>query len=194
MDTREQNTAALRKVFKQMNKFMLLMWRLGFGPFINNPQVGYIMVLTTTGHKSGLRRRAPVNFDRDGDNVYCIAAYGEKTHWYRNLVADPNCEVWLPGEWWAGVAEEVTGIDERLPILRRVLIRSGFAARAFEGIEPKYMSEDQLREQDAHYKVMRIRLIARRTGPDGPGDLAWIWPAVLGMLLMWLAWRSSRAA
>jgi hypothetical protein len=49
-------------------------------------------------------------------------------------------EVWLPDSWWAGVAEDVSGIEDRLPILRQVLIASGFAAPMM-GVEPKTMSD-----------------------------------------------------
>ncbi|MBN1286876.1 MAG: nitroreductase family deazaflavin-dependent oxidoreductase [Anaerolineae bacterium] len=180
----------LRWGFRQMNKCMLLMWRLGLGRFLSNPQVGYIMVLVTTGHKSGLKRYAPANFEQDGQSVYCLPGMGARTHWYRNLMADPHCEVWLPDGRWHGVAEEVAGEAERLPLLRRVLVRSGFAAKLFEGIDPAYLSNDHLRELGARYeKLLKINLIAPCAGPGGPGDLAWVW-AVLG--LVFLAWLLLR--
>lgn len=183
----------LRWFFKQGNKLMMLMWRLGLGRFINTPQGGYIMVLVTTGHKSGLKRYAPVNFARDDHTVYCLPGFGARTHWYRNLIADPNCEVWLPDGWWSGVAEEVTDESQRRAILRRVLVRSGFAAKIFEDIEPAYMSDDHLSELAEHYeKIVQIHLVARRTGPGGPGDLAWVW-WILGalLLILWLGRRKS---
>ncbi len=190
MKRTEQDVKQMRAMFKQLNKFMLFMWRLGLGPIISTPQSGYIMVLVSTGHKSGLLRRAPVNFARDGDTVYCLAGLGAKTHWYRNLMADPHCEVWLPDGRWAGIAEEIKDETERLPILRRVLIRSGFAAKLFDGIEPAYMSEDHLRALDPSYKVIKIKLREQTTGAGGPGDLVWVWP-VMG-LIAWLLWKLCR--
>lgn len=175
----------LRALFRQFNRVMLLMWRLGFGRYCNSPYFGYIMVLTTTGRKSGLRRRAPVNFDQDDGFVYCLAGFGEKTHWYRNLLADPRCEVWLPDGWWAGEAEAVTDPEERMRRAHRLLIRSGFAARLFEGLDPANLSDDTLRAIGAR-GVVRIRLTEPRSGPGGPGDLAWVW-SVLGAALLGLA-------
>ena len=54
----------LRQGFKYLNKFMLLLWRLGLGNLLNAwPDVGgRIMVITHTGRKTGLKRQTPVNY------------------------------------------------------------------------------------------------------------------------------------
>jgi deazaflavin-dependent oxidoreductase (nitroreductase family) len=52
--------------------------------------------LTTTGAKSGLPRELGLNYRRDGDNFIVIASKGGATKhplWYRNLLANPECEV-----------------------------------------------------------------------------------------------------
>ena len=118
----------LRQMFKQMNKFMLLMWRLGLGSWLNFwPDVGgRIMVITHTGRKTGLKRRTPVNYALVEGELYCTAGFGPMSDWYRNLKAHSQVEVWLPEGWWAGVAEEITDPQWRLPLLRQVLIASGF--------------------------------------------------------------------
>ncbi|MCZ7546622.1 MAG: nitroreductase family deazaflavin-dependent oxidoreductase [Anaerolineae bacterium] len=183
--TGDTELSALRALFRRANKWMLLMWRLGLGRFLASPVAGYIMILTTTGHKTGLQRRAPVNFEQEGRTVYCLAGFGKSTHWYRNLLANPHCEVWLPDGWWAGVAETVSDPGEKLRLLRRVLIRSGFAARLLEGVDPAALSDEDVQKLDRGYEVVRIRLVAERSGPGGPGDLAWVWPA-LGLALLYV--------
>jgi len=190
IDTIMKHENQTRQFFKALNIFMLSMWRLGMGPFMQSRQGGYIMVLTTTGHRSGRRRRAPVNFDQDGDVVYCLPGFGAKTHWYRNLMVNPNCEVWLPDGWWKGVAEEITDPEQALPILRRLLIRAGFATRLVEGIDPAVISDKELRVLGERYdRMVRIRLTEPRTGKDGPGDLVWLWPAAMSVVLVWRALR-----
>jgi deazaflavin-dependent oxidoreductase (nitroreductase family) len=183
-----------RTTFKQLNKLMLLEWRLGLGPWMNQyPEtVGRIMVLTTTGRKSGLKRRTPVNYARMDGDVYCLAGFGKVADWYRNLQANPAVEVWLPDGWWAGHAEEVTDPEERLPILRQVAINSGFAAEAFAGLNPRTISDEALREMAAGWPVIRIRLEQALSGPGGPGDLAWVWPVAGVALLAWLWMRRRR--
>src|SRR5699024_5954406 len=109
---------------------------------MRNRYSGYIMVLTHRGRKSGRRRRTPVNYAEIGGDLFCVAGFGAVADWVRNLRADPRVEVWLPdGSWWAGVAEDVTDLPaaERLPLLRQVLINSGFAAYA-AGLDARKIS------------------------------------------------------
>ncbi|MDD5469023.1 MAG: nitroreductase family deazaflavin-dependent oxidoreductase [Anaerolineales bacterium] len=182
----------LRRGFKTFNPFMVLMWRLGLGAWVNAwPSVGgRIMVLTHTGRKTGLKRRTPVNYAEVDGDIYCVAGYGPRSDWYRNLVADPRVEVWLPGEWWEGLAEGVTQPEARLPLVRQVLIASGFAAH-LAGIRPKEISDEALSRATADYCLVRIRRAAPRTGREGPGDLAWVWPLAT-MLLLPLVLRQRR--
>jgi len=178
----------LRVGFKVFNKFMLLMWRLGLGWWLNIWPAGFgrIMVLTHTGRKSGLRRRTPVNYALVDGEIYCTAGFGKGSDWYRNLMANPTVEVWLPGRpdsWWTGVAEDISDSPQRMALLRQVLIASGFAARSL-GIDPVKQSDEQLAQVSADYRLLHIRRLEARTGPGGPGDLAWIWPV---MVMVWLA-------
>jgi deazaflavin-dependent oxidoreductase (nitroreductase family) len=189
-------TDATRSAFKQFNKLMLLMWRLGLGPWINmNPETtGRIMVLITTGRRSGLKRRTPVNYAQANGDVYCMAGFGKASDWYRNLQANPEVEVWLPDGWWAGHAEEVTDPDEYLTMARQILINSGFAAETFEGINPHTISDEALREKLADRPLVRIQLDHTVSGPYGPGDLAWVWPVAGGatLVLLWVLRRGKR--
>ncbi len=55
-----------------------------------------VMLLTTTGAKTGQPRTLPLLYITDGDRLILIASnYGGKSHpaWYRNLVANPRVEV-----------------------------------------------------------------------------------------------------
>ncbi len=170
--------------FRYFNRFMLLMWRLGLGPWINFwPKViGRILVITHVGRKSGLKRRTPANYALIDGDIYCMAGFGRISDWYRNIKANPNVEVWLPDGWWEGMAEEVTAPEERLRLLRQVLVASGFAAFA-EGINPYRITDQELEAISGEYRLLRIRRTAERTGQDGPGDLAWVWPLATMLLL-----------
>ncbi len=51
-----------------------------------------VLLLTTTGARTGLPRITPLNFITDGDRLVVIASSGgSATHpdWYRNLLAEP---------------------------------------------------------------------------------------------------------
>ncbi|HEY3289476.1 MAG TPA: nitroreductase family deazaflavin-dependent oxidoreductase [Anaerolineae bacterium] len=166
-----------RQGLKYLNTFMLLVWRLGLGKWINLwPDVGgQIMVITHTGRKSGLKRRVPVNYVIVDGEVYCTAGFGQASDWYRNIKANPKVEVWLPDGWWNGVADEVTDPQKRLTLLRKLMVASGFAAR-LEGMDPVTITDDELTAEAKDYRVLHIHRTAERTGPEGPGDLQWVWP------------------
>ena len=185
-----QTEERLRYLFKQFNYFMLLMWRLGLGKWINLwPAVGgRIMVIAHTGRKTGLRRRTPVNYALIDGDVYCTAGFGRVSDWYRNIMANTAVKIWLPDGCWAGEAADVSEGEMRLAIMRQVLVASGFAAY-LAGINPRKMSDEELEQATAEYRLIRIRRTAACTGADAPGDLAWIWPAATFVLLGLLFWR-----
>ena len=189
-------TTVSPSAFKQFNKLMILLWRLGLGPWINSrpEEIGRIMVLVHTGRKSGLQRRTPVNYARVIGDVYCLAGFGRTSDWYRNVMANPNVEAWLPDGWWAGQAEEITDPEERLIMLRQILANSGFASETFSAINPHQISDEDLRAKTADWPVVHIRLEQPRSGRGGPGDLAWAWPiASAAALVAWLWLRRRRA-
>ena len=78
-----------------------------------------------------------------------------------------------------------------LALMRQVIIASGFAGRMF-GLEAETMSDEQIRSATASYKLIRIRRTAERTGPGGPGELAWIWPLATILLLPLALFRRRR--
>jgi deazaflavin-dependent oxidoreductase (nitroreductase family) len=54
------------------------------------------LLLTTTGRKSGEPRALPLIYDEAGDSYVIIASKGGLPNhpiWYRNLEANPNCEL-----------------------------------------------------------------------------------------------------
>ncbi|MBN2550446.1 MAG: nitroreductase family deazaflavin-dependent oxidoreductase [Anaerolineales bacterium] len=171
-----QSLSAYRQAFKKFNHFMLWMWRLGFRRWINIwPKViGRIMVITHTGRKSGLRRQTPVNYSIIDGDIYCTAGFGHVSDWYRNILANPQVEVWLPDSWWAGLAEEADSSENRLTALRQVLKDSGFAAPMF-GVNPHQLSEQEFEQATTDYRLIRIRRTQKLSGRGGPGDLAWVW-------------------
>lgn len=175
----------IRKGFKYFNYFMIFLWRLGLGQWVNiAPRWGgRIMVIVHTGRKSGKKRYVPVNYATVGGEIFCTAGFGKTSRWYLNLIANPNIEVWLPDGWYAGVVEEITNPDERLPLIREVLIASGFVAPMI-GIDPKTIGDEKLAELCQDYRLLRVRRTAACTGRGGPGELAWVWPLTTLYLLL----------
>ena len=164
----------LRIMFRSMNRGMVLMWRLGLGrwadawPFV----AGRILVVEHHGRTSGTRYLTPLNFTPENRSRYCLAAFGTRSDWYRNALAAGRVVVWLPdGPWIARVADatDETGATDRI---RRVLIDSGFAARAF-GLNPNAMTDAEIDAATADYRLVRLDLIDRCD--ESPADLWWVW-------------------
>ena len=174
----------MRRVFRVLNRYMLLMWRLDMAWWFKiAPQYsGQIMVLNHTGHKSGLPRQTPLNYALVDDELYCTAGFGHIAHWYKNIMALPEVEVWLVEGRWRAVAEDVTEQENVLYLLREVLIGSGFAAFA-AGINPYTMTDEELTEATRGYRLIHIQREEALTGQDGPGDLAWVWQVATFILL-----------
>jgi deazaflavin-dependent oxidoreductase (nitroreductase family) len=74
-----------------------------------------ILILMTTGRRSGQRRQTPLLFGRDADRFVIVASLGGSPRhpaWYLNLVADPRVEVQVRAVRHPGLARTAAG-DER---------------------------------------------------------------------------------
>ena len=98
------------------------------GPLMSTTPFGRLLVLHTTGRRSGKARETPLSYTKDGDTYVVIASDGGSPHdpdWYLNLQADPNAEVDVRGRRSRVHAETVVG-DERDRLWRQ-------AARSYAG-------------------------------------------------------------
>lgn len=60
-----------------------------------------ILLLTTTGRKSGLARTTPLIHGRDGEDFLVVASMGgapQHPNWYLNLEADASAKIQVRGE------------------------------------------------------------------------------------------------
>ncbi|MFI5284014.1 MAG: nitroreductase family deazaflavin-dependent oxidoreductase [Candidatus Dormibacterales bacterium] len=77
-----------------------------------------VLILTTTGARSGVPRENPLVYTRDGSHIVIVASKGgAPTHpsWYHNLVAHPEVKVELDGETFEARAHVATDAEyERL--------------------------------------------------------------------------------
>ena len=82
-----------------------------------------ILLLTTTGRRSGEARTTPLLFLRDGDRIAVVASYGGRpAHpaWYLNLTANPEVEVQVGRERFAATARTASW-DEREQLWPRLV-------------------------------------------------------------------------
>ena len=148
----------LRRVFRAGNRFMVWMWKMGWGRAINCWPAGFgrIMVIKHRGRKSGKEYLTPVNYAIVDGAIYCTAGFGVTCDWYRNILLDPRVELWLPDGKKNFCAEEVSDSPNRLFLMRQVIIASGFAGPLF-GVDPKKLNDEQLDTVSKDYRLVHFK-------------------------------------
>lgn len=89
---------------KNIQKIHRLLYAIGLGPLVGR----IILLLTTTGRRSGKKRVTPLQYEMIGDDYYVGAARGTKADWVRNIQSCPQVEVRVGAKHFQGVAEVVT--------------------------------------------------------------------------------------
>ncbi|RCV52371.1 nitroreductase family deazaflavin-dependent oxidoreductase [Marinitenerispora sediminis] len=70
-----------------------------------------VLILTTTGRRTGQQRSTPLIYGQAGDDYTVVASMGgapEHPQWYRNLVADPTVRVQVKGDVFTAEARTAT--------------------------------------------------------------------------------------
>jgi deazaflavin-dependent oxidoreductase (nitroreductase family) len=83
---------------------------------LGNPLLGRLpaqTLLETTGRSSGLPRRTPIGGRRAGREFWLVSEFGERSHYVRNIQADPRVRLRLHGVWHEGTAHLLPGDDAR---------------------------------------------------------------------------------
>ena len=88
---------------KNIQKIHRLLYAIGLGPLIGR----IILLLTTTGRRSGMKRVTPLQYELIGSDYYVGAARGLKADWVRNIQTDPHVEVRVGARHFSANAEVV---------------------------------------------------------------------------------------
>ncbi|MFS0700637.1 nitroreductase/quinone reductase family protein [Cellulomonas sp. 179-A 4D5 NHS] len=92
-----------------------------------------LLLLTTTGARSGRAHTTPMMFHREDDRLLVVAsAMGAPTHpdWYTNLVAEPRVHVEVGDEEYDAVATPLAGTDREEVWSRLVALYPFFGEHA----------------------------------------------------------------
>ena len=122
------------------------------GPLAGAP----LLLLTSTGAKSGARRTNPVMYLADGSLLLVFASKaGAPTNpdWYHNLKANPEATVEVGAERFTVRATEITGRERDEFYQRQATINPGFA---------EY--------QAGTTRTIPVIALERTAGPGGSGD------------------------
>lgn len=89
---------------KYIQRLHRVLYAIGLGPIVGK----FILLLTTTGRKTGLRRVTPLQYEEINGKYFLGAARGLKADWVRNIQADPKVEVRVKSLNFEGKAEVIT--------------------------------------------------------------------------------------
>jgi deazaflavin-dependent oxidoreductase (nitroreductase family) len=151
---------SLRRFFHGMNRLMVWMWKKGWGKQINvwPEKMGRVMIIKHRGRKSGKEYLTPVNYAEVEGQIYCTAGFGSVSDWYRNILANPQVELWLPEMNRGACAEDISDSPKRSFLLRQVIIASGFAGPLF-GVNPKKLNDEEFDRATKDYRLVHFKFI-----------------------------------
>jgi deazaflavin-dependent oxidoreductase (nitroreductase family) len=128
---------------KNVQKIHRVLYAVGLGRVIGK----LILLLTTTGRKTGVKRVTPLQFELIGDDYYLGAARGMKADWVRNIQSNPCVEIRVGTKRFEGQAEVVTDTKRFADFLEVRLQRHprmiGLIMEKAHGL-PRHPSREQL--------------------------------------------------
>jgi len=112
------------------NQSLIEEFRTNDGKLSGNFEGSPLLLLTTTGAKTGRTHTTPIVYLRDGEQVFVFASKGgAPTHpaWYHNLVANPEVTVELPGDRFGARAVVLEGAERDRVFDRQKVLMPNFA-------------------------------------------------------------------
>jgi deazaflavin-dependent oxidoreductase (nitroreductase family) len=114
-----------------------------------------VLVLTTTGRKSGHPHKTPLQYELVEGTYYVASARGVQADWYRNLENDPEVTVAIAGKEFSAQAEAITDPVRIADFLEMRLERHPKMIKAMiriEGLPSKFSRKDM--EEFASHKAL----------------------------------------
>ena len=161
MDPKTFNWHRMRNI----QKLHRLLYAVGFGPVIGR----IVLLLTTTGRKSGLARVTPLQYEEDQGKYYLGASRGLQADWVKNIQADPRVSVWvrrLKFDGTAALISDPAHIADFLELrLERHPLMIGLIMQKAHGL-PRRPSRAQLEALAADEVVIEITPVDHSKGSE----------------------------
>ncbi|RPJ26181.1 MAG: nitroreductase family deazaflavin-dependent oxidoreductase [Chloroflexi bacterium] len=88
---------------KNIQKIHRVLYAIGLGRLVGK----IVLLLTTTGRRSGKKRVTPLQYEEIDGSYYLGAARGLKADWVRNIQSCPQVEIHVGAKHFCGSAEVV---------------------------------------------------------------------------------------
>ncbi len=163
----------------------IMLWRLGLGVLIGQ----FNLLLTTTGKRSGLPRRASVPYFFVNGKMYALATQDDQ--WYQNALASPLATVQSAYGTQSVSVRRVTAIPELTDAFTHLQQHRPTAAALYLAQSGVQRFPDDLPAHAERVHMVAFEPTTAHTPPPLEADLSWL--TVIGVLIFgWLVRRKPR--
>lgn len=158
-------TLLKRRFLRVIKRPPQVLYAIGLGPLYGR----LVLLLTTTGRKTGLPRVTPLQYEEVDGAFYVASALGDGSDWFRNIVADPHVAVRVRSRSFAGIAEPITDVRRVADFLEYRLERHPKMVGAImrrEGLPPNPSRAD-IEDYAARRALVIIREVDSASGQRG---------------------------
>ncbi|MDH3306438.1 MAG: nitroreductase family deazaflavin-dependent oxidoreductase [Acidimicrobiia bacterium] len=138
-----------------------LIYAIGLGRIYGR----FVLLLTTSGRRTGQRRVTPLQYERIQGNVVVASVRGTEADWVRNLIANPTVEVQVGRQRFSGVAQVDTDAGSIADFIELRFHRHPWMVGGIMRLDgiPRHPQRSQLQAYAGRLALITIT-------PDAPGD------------------------
>ena len=115
---------------------------------LDGPNSGLVLVLTTTGRKTGRPHVTPLQYEAIDGVLYVASARGRQADWFRNVEANPRVKVEAKGGSFTALSQTITDPERIADFLEMRMQRHPTMIRAMllmHGLPPRAGRDDLVR-------------------------------------------------
>jgi len=179
------------KIIKKLYRTPILLFRLGLGKFFGK----YILILSTTGRKSGKVHRTPVEYFLDEERIFVMSGFGDTPDWYQNLQKDPHVTLNVRNDVLRMIARKPETQSEWEGVIN-FLKASPVSILSSHGLVNQ-LDDQQIQKEIKHWPVLTFDSTQEPCPKPLEPDLTWAWPLILlfsarAVLRCWLRYRKRK--
>lgn len=162
---------------RRLLRLPVVLWRIGLGRLAGQVGVrgGHLVLLTVTGRTTGLPRHTPVMAHVLDGRTYLWCPYGRRSHWYRNVVANPVVTVQSGRGTRAMRAVAIDDVDEGIEVVTELHHFDAIYLRSYLDAEGIADTPDAIAANLQRLHLRRLEPTQQQGPPALTADLAWLW-------------------
>lgn len=179
------------KLLKKIYRTPILLYRLGLGKLFGK----YILILSTTGRKSGKVHRTPVEYFLDEDRIFVMSGFDDAPDWYRNLQKDPHVTLNISNDALYMHARKPETPSEWEGVIK--FLKTSPVSILNKTDMLKQLEDPDVQEEIRQWPFLTFDHTEEACPEPLEPDLTWAWPLILlfsarAIIQCWLRHRKHR--